>query len=96
MPHGYCAIPWNDKTLKLNLRFSELRRGLEDLLKKLGVGAEEERLCRGAVDVEDLDQEAEDDGHQRQYVHLAFLPSSLFLFTSVTCATTLPVSPALD
>ena len=66
-----------------NLRFGKLRRRLQYLLEKLGIGAEKERFGWRIVDVEDLDQEAENDGHQRQDVHLACFLSSSSLRTSV-------------
>ena len=66
-----------------NLRFGKLRRRLQYLLEKLGIGAEKERFGWRIVDVEDLDQEAENDGHQRQDVHLVCFLSSSSLRTSV-------------
>ena len=52
------------------VRFSQLRSSLQKLFKKLLIAAVEERLLRGVVDVEDLEEDAEDDGHEDEDVHL--------------------------
>ena len=46
-----------------NIWLGELRRPLEKLIKKFLVAAVEDGLLRGVVHVEDLEEDAEAEGH---------------------------------
>ena len=53
-----------------NIWLGELRRPLEKLIKEFLVAAVEDGLLRGVVHVEDLEEDAEAEGHQDEDVHL--------------------------
>ena len=58
-----------------NIWLGELRRPLEKLIKKFLVAAVEDGLLRGVVHVEDLEEDAEDDGDYDKVEHAGRLDS---------------------
>ena len=62
-----------------NLRFGEGGGVLEDVLLELFVGAEEDGLGGAVVDVQHLEEEAEDHGDEEELIHLGLCFERLLL-----------------